>query len=100
MLALSAGIHLLSCVTIFFIGNTIGAQIPLYYYLVFIPVVGIVSMLPVSIGGLGVRETAFLTLFGSVGLSAEQSVSLSLLWYAMLLLGGVPGLTLYLRGRK
>jgi uncharacterized protein (TIRG00374 family) len=100
MLALSAGIHLLSYVAIFFIGMSLDAQIPLHYYLVFIPVIAIISMLPISIGGLGVRETAFLTLFGSVGLPAEQSVSLSLLWYAMLLLGGLPGLALYLRGRK
>jgi uncharacterized protein (TIRG00374 family) len=100
MLALAAGIHLLSYVAIFFIGESIGATIPLYYYLIFIPIVAIISMLPISIGGLGVRETAFLTLFGSAGLSAERSVSLSLLWYAMLLLGGIPGIVIYLRGKR
>lgn len=100
MLMLAAGVHLFSYVAIFFIGKSIGAQIPLYYYLVFIPIIAIISMLPISIGGLGVRETAFLTLFGSAGLPAEQSVSLGLLWYAIVLLCGVPGIVIYLRGRR
>jgi uncharacterized protein (TIRG00374 family) len=100
MLMLAAGVHLFSYVAIFFIGKSLGAQVPLHYYLVFIPVIAIISMLPISVGGLGVRETAFLTLFGSVGLPAEQSVSLGLLWYVIVLLIGVPGIVFYLRGRR
>ena len=41
--------------------------------------IAVMTMLPVSIGGLGVRESALVTFFVPMGLTPEQSVTLGLL---------------------
>lgn len=50
-------------------------------------------MIPVSINGLGIREAAYVLLFGPVGLSTGQAVTLSMLFFLVVtvisLLGGI-----------
>jgi glycosyltransferase 2 family protein len=72
------------------IGSALGAHISVLYYFVFVPITSMVLLLPISFGGLGVRESAYVILFTQVGLSQEIALSLSLLVY---FLGNVvPGL--------
>lgn len=67
------------------------------YFLVFIPIIYLAAMLPISVGGLGVREGAFVVLFTQVGLSPEAAFSLSVLRLVIATLANVPG-GLYLLG--
>ena len=58
-----------------------------------IPLISAVSMVPVSINGLGIREGAYVLLFTPLGLSTTQAVTLSLIFFiivtAISLLGGI-----------
>jgi hypothetical protein len=49
--------------------------------LAFMPVVAIVQVLPVTIGGLGLREGAFILFLGPLGVSTSQAIALGLLVY-------------------
>ena len=60
-------------------------------WLAFAPMVLIVQVLPVSIGGLGVREGALIVFLGSHGVSDGQAVSLGLVLYALNLVVSVFG---------
>ncbi len=74
----------------FSIGTALGTRIALEYYLVFVPLASIVLILPISFAGLGVRESAYVYLFGQVGVVPAVALSLSLLVY---FIGNViPGL--------
>ena len=57
------------------------------------PVIAILSTLPISIGGVGVREGASLYLLGKYGVSSADAVAASLLclaiYWGMGLLGGI-----------
>lgn len=68
------------------------------YFLVFIPLINLVTLLPISIGGLGLREYAFVYFFTDASsiLDKEASIILSLGTYIMLLATGVIGLIIYL----
>jgi len=74
----------------FSIGAALGANIGLVHYLVFVPLASIVLILPISFAGLGVRESAYVFLFGQVGVADEVAFSLSLLVY--FLGNAIPGL--------
>jgi glycosyltransferase 2 family protein len=52
-------------------------NIPLIYFFIFIPIVTLAIMIPVSVGGLGVREGAFVAFFTLVGMSLNDAVSIS-----------------------
>ena len=63
------------------------------YFVAFQPVAAIVAALPISIGGLGVRENVMVELFNSVGGEPSPVLAMSLLGYAAgiiaSLLGGI-----------
>ncbi len=71
-------------------------DVPLYYYLAFVPVVTLISMIPVSLNGMGLREYAFVSLFGSIGVDREAAVALGLLSSMTIFLSAIPGGMIYI----
>ncbi len=61
-------------------GRAVGVTIPWEMILVFIPFVNIVSTLPISWNGLGVRENAYIFFLSPAILSAEQAVAFGAIW--------------------
>jgi hypothetical protein len=59
--------------------------------LVFLPIHTVVSALPVSLNGLGIREANLVGFFTMTGLTAAQSASLALLHLIWLYGTGIPG---------
>ncbi len=68
-------------------------HVSLWQCTLMVPVISAVSMIPISINGLGVREGAYVLLFGRLGLSSIQAVTLSLLFFVIVtivsLFGGI-----------
>ncbi len=84
----------------FLIFKAFGIDIPFYYHLLFMPLIQIISVLPISIAGFGLREGGFVYFYGLVGVNKSTSFSVSLTYYLVLML--VPafvGMILYLLGR-
>ena len=55
-----------------------GIPIDLIYFVLFLPLITLVTMLPISLGGLGLREALMVGLFGAVGISQTDVLSVSL----------------------
>jgi uncharacterized protein (TIRG00374 family) len=66
------------------------------YFLVFVPVITLISMIPISINGMGLREYAFMSLFGSVGIPLAACTALGLLSSIVLILSSLPGGVIYI----
>jgi len=86
----------------FIIGWGIGMDLSVGYFFLFVPLATVVSMVPVSLAGLGLREGAFVYLFTMVGGTQEQALSVSLMYFAMMVLVSLIGGFEYVRmgGRK
>jgi uncharacterized protein (TIRG00374 family) len=69
--------------------------LPLLTYWWLVPALSLASLLPVGIGGLGVREAAAVALVGNLVIAAggqmANVIAWSLLWQAALWLAGLPG---------
>ncbi len=63
----------------------------LIYFMCFQPVAAVIAALPISIGGLGVRENTLVRLFLHLGISREVSTAMSLLGYIAGLLASLLG---------
>jgi glycosyltransferase 2 family protein len=59
--------------------------------LAFVPAVAIVQVVPVSFGGLGVREGAFVLFLKPLGVPTDHAIALGLVLYAMQLLSSLLG---------
>jgi uncharacterized protein (TIRG00374 family) len=77
----------------------LGLDIPAIYFFLFIPVIAIFIALPISIGGLGIREGLGVILFcGAVqGVAREQAFSMELLAGIVGVLVSLIGGVIYLR---
>lgn len=90
--AISVLVQLSRCLVFLFIYQSLGEFVSLIYYLAFIPLVFVLMLLPISIGGFGVREGALLYFFSTVGVASEVSVAAGFLFYILQLLAFAPGL--------
>jgi uncharacterized membrane protein YbhN (UPF0104 family) len=101
-LLLSFGVQILQIVINIGLARTVGLPIPAATFWWVTPTLALSTVLPLGIGGLGVREAAAVALLHSANVSVGMVVAWSLLWQAIVwlssLIGGV--LSLGLQARK
>lgn len=98
--AISLLIQTLTILSVSLIARGLGQSPSFAALFVFVPIVITVMMVPVSISGLGLREGAFVLLFGLTGVPAEASASISFLWFLSIAAASLLGLVEYLRYRN
>jgi uncharacterized membrane protein YbhN (UPF0104 family) len=86
--------------SVYVLGIPLGAPVALPWYAAIVPVSGLLEMLPITIGGAGVREVLYVSLFGAVGMRPEAALALSLCVFATALVWGAVGLALLLAHRR
>lgn len=83
-------------IAIFILTRATGINIPALNIIAILPVIILISSLPISIGGWGVREGAFIYGLGMIGVSAESafliSVQIGLLGTLSVVMAGVPAI--------
>jgi hypothetical protein len=71
------------------LGDVCGLNLPIWAWLFAWPLAKIASMVPVSLGGLGVREAALVSLLVPFGAAAAAVVAAGLAFEAVIIIGGV-----------
>jgi uncharacterized protein (TIRG00374 family) len=94
-LALSLGIHASALYTTAIVSDALGANLSMLDALLIVPTVLVVSSLPVSIGGWGVREAGLAGGFTLLGLPPSVAVATSVLFGVVNIAGGVVGGVVY-----
>jgi len=85
----------------YFIALGIGLNLPLKYFFFLIPLVNIISILPFSINGLGVREFAYVYLFSLVDIPIHTALFMSLTVFFIRIVSSLPGGIVYVfRGKN
>lgn len=69
----------------------LGLTTPLALFLICVPIANVFASLPITLNGLGIRESAYLVLFGMAGMGRQDAIALGLLWFAATMLGGLSG---------
>lgn len=81
----------------FYISKTIHANGNFYHYMTIVPMVWVFTMLPISFGGLGLREISFTYLLSFIAVSAEEAAMISIGTYFTMIFSGVIGLIFIVR---
>ncbi len=68
-----------------------GMHLPLSMFLLIVPIAGVLASLPLTLNGLGLRETAYLFLFGMAGIGRDDAIALGLLYFSATTLGNLFG---------
>jgi uncharacterized membrane protein YbhN (UPF0104 family) len=69
----------------------LGITVPLSLFILCVPIANVFASLPLTLNGLGIRESAYLVLFGMAGMRKEDAIALGLLWFAVTMAGGMTG---------
>lgn len=93
-------IHMSWFAMVWLVGYVIGADVSFFAVMLITTIVWIITMIPLSIAGIGVRELSFLYLMGTQGVNNEQSVIMALFQSIIIILTGIIGLPLLFRNKN
>lgn len=76
-------------------GDALGIHVPSSFYIVVVPLISLVSFLPISINGFGLRESAYVYAFATMHVAPARALLLALLLDTQALLFGAIGGCIY-----
>jgi uncharacterized protein (TIRG00374 family) len=93
LFAVAAGVQLMRVGVHVLVARALGLHVALGYFFLFVPLLAVIVSLPISLNGIGVRETTGIVLFGLVGVARSMAFTLQFTTYlvavAVSLIGGV-----------
>jgi glycosyltransferase 2 family protein len=95
-LAMSLVLNVLLIATNYLIAQALGVHLSIWYFLLYVPIISFLLMLPVSLSGWGVREGGYVYLFGQAGVAAPTALAMSLLVQSFQLGIGLVGAVIYI----
>jgi uncharacterized membrane protein YbhN (UPF0104 family) len=95
---LSLAVQAANVVLVWLIGRAIGAAVPAGYYWIAVPMVSLLTMLPISLNGMGIREGGMVVFLAPVGVTSATAISLAFLWFLVFTATSLVGAGLYLLG--
>ena len=96
---LAIGVQLCRVAVYYTVGCAMGESVSFPVYVVFIPLIAIVAAIPISFGGIGVRENLGVILLGRVGMSPEPALAVMFLGYLAGILASLAGGIAFVLGR-
>jgi uncharacterized membrane protein YbhN (UPF0104 family) len=84
---------------VWLVGQAIAAPVPASYYWILVPMVSLLTLLPVSLNGMGVREGGTVLFLAPLGVSQATALSLALLWFSVFAAASLCGAGVFLFGR-
>jgi|GEM_PF-58587 len=84
----------------YLISEALGLGIPPISFFLIVPLATFVMMLPISINGIGVRESTFVFFFGAFAVSSAAAIAFSWIVYGMVVIQGLLGGIVYTLRRE
>lgn len=97
-LVLSILLQLVTILSAYFCALALGLSLPFLKLLIVIPAANFIAAIPVSVGGLGVREGTFVVLLSGMA-SPEEALTLSVLFYLTSTVASLPGFLFLILGK-
>ncbi|MDX2073213.1 MAG: lysylphosphatidylglycerol synthase transmembrane domain-containing protein [Alphaproteobacteria bacterium] len=99
MLVQAIASHGCFCLGVYLLGTSIGVAFTLMDCLILVPPVLLLMMLPVSVGGWGVREVSMVGLLALAGVPSAAALTISVQFGLLSIIASLPGAWCYARRR-
>ena len=85
----------------YYVALAFGVNISMWYFWVYVPITSVITMIPISLNGLGLREMGYVALFTQAGVPRQVAFSMSLTIYSFTVISGLIGGVIYVvRGAR
>jgi uncharacterized protein (TIRG00374 family) len=92
---LSVVIQILSPLGCYVVALSLGLKISFLYFLIFFPIIGVITLLPISLGGMGFKDLLAVYFFASIGVPKNLSLAFSLIGLFIVLVYACLGGLIY-----
>lgn len=92
--------HILQILSQVCVAWSLGLRVPAAYFFIFVPVINILGMIPVSFSGIGIREAGYVFFLARQGVSRHSAMAVGLLGSGIVLLCGLTGGLVLLAWRR
>lgn len=93
-------IHSITISIFLVIVHPFSVEIPTILFLILIPMMVLITTLPISIAGWGVRESFLVFAFGQFGVEKATSISISIVYGLLVLIFSIPGSAMWFQKNK
>lgn len=102
LLAFGIAIVGILCTTVvnWLLSQSMGGLMSFEAISLFNPLIALVQTVPISIGGIGINQTAYPFFYGLAGVPTDHALAVSILMQLVTILGGLPGAVIWLLGRR
>lgn len=101
VLVAGIGFQFLQCVSVWFAARALDIpQVTLLAAMAFFPPTAVIQNMPFALGGLGVREAAFVVFFGALGVPDARAIGLGLLVYLVFVAASLAGAPSFVVGGR
>ncbi|MEE4311441.1 MAG: lysylphosphatidylglycerol synthase transmembrane domain-containing protein [candidate division KSB1 bacterium] len=80
----------------YFAARAVGVRINPIYFIIFLPIIALLASIPISIGGIGVRESSGVALFSTIWKVQADIVAFEFLAYLIGIISTLPGGILFI----
>lgn len=95
ILALSVLSQLILPLVFYLAALSLGLKISIVYFFIFVPLIGAIALIPLTLSGLGLRDVSTIFFFGKIGIPGAMAFSVSLLNFSFVVAAGILGGLLY-----
>jgi len=95
---LSVVVQSANVILVWLLGWALGVAAPASYYWILVPIVTLMTMVPISLNGIGVREWGTVLLLAPLGVAHATALTLAFLWFATCSAVSLAGAGFYLLG--
>jgi uncharacterized membrane protein YbhN (UPF0104 family) len=97
---IAAVMHVLQIIAQIILAWALGLAVPAMFFFIFVPVVNILGMLPISFNGIGVREAGYIFFMKRIGVESHEALAVGLLSSAIVLITGIAGALVFALSRS
>ena len=99
-IGISVVVHLLSVLTIYALSLSLDIYLSFQVFLIAVPPVFLLTIVPISLAGWGIREGAMIGIFMLVGADETKILVMSILYGLLLILSALPGSYFWIKSKK
>ncbi|MDD5668757.1 MAG: lysylphosphatidylglycerol synthase transmembrane domain-containing protein [Candidatus Omnitrophica bacterium] len=97
---ISVIIQSIAPVVYFILAGALGIKVSLLPFFIFLPIISAITLLPITLGGLGLREASAMFFFAKIGILRDQAFAMSLVtFFFMAIISGCLGIIYFLTAK-
>ncbi|NOR57957.1 MAG: flippase-like domain-containing protein [Sulfurimonas sp.] len=99
-IAISVGVHLLTVLSLYALALSIDFHMSFQIFLIAIPPVFLLTIVPISLAGWGIREGAMVGIFMLAGADETKVLAMSILYGLLLIIASFPGAYFWVKSKR